>query len=183
MDDTPVKKATGRELHEWYAILDGHEARDLPHRDIAQLLSSEYGVPGWWSQNVTVEYEKHIGRRETGQTQSGDYEATATRTFPGTMDEVLDRWTAHLPADPAAATLDGIEFAGEPSVSRTEKWRYWRVALADGSRVTVTVTQKPGDPAKAGGPASTLSVTSGKLPTRDDSARWRVFWRAYLAEL
>lgn len=134
MDDTPVKNATGRELHEWFATLDDHEARDLPHKDIAQLLSSEYDVPAWWSQNVTVEYEKHIGRRETGQTQSGDYEATATKTLPGTMDEVLDYWAAQLPADPAAATFDGIEFAGRPSVSRTEKWRYWRVSLADGSR-------------------------------------------------
>jgi hypothetical protein len=182
MDDTPVKRATGRELHEWFAILDEHEARDLPHRDIAQLLSSEYDVPGWWSQNVTVEYEKHIGRRETGQTQRGDYEATVTKTFPGTMDEVLERWTARLPEDPAAATLDGIEFAGEPSVSRTEKWRYWRVALADDSRVTVTIAQKPGGTATTG-PASTLSVTSGKLPTRDDVSRWKAFWRAYLAEL
>jgi hypothetical protein len=182
MDDTPVMKATGRELHEWFAILEEHEARDLPHKDIAHLLSSEYGVPGWWSQNVTVEYEKHIGRRETGQTQGGDYEATVTRTFPGTMDAVLDRWTAQLPADPAAATIDGIEFAGEPSVSKTEKWRYWRVSLADETRVTVTISEKPGD-AKAGGPASTLSVTSSRLPTRDDVARWKVFWKSYLDEL
>ena len=183
MNETPVMRATGRELHEWFEMLDGHEAHDLPHKDIARLLSSEYGVPGWWSQNVTVEYEKHIGRRETGQTQSGDYEATVTRTFPGTMDEVLERWTARLPEDPASATLDGIEFAGEPGVSKTAKWRYWRVALADDSRVTVTIAQKPGGPATAGGPASTLSVTSGKLPTRDDVSRWKAFWRAYLDEL
>ncbi len=182
MDDTPVRRATGKELHEWFEILESHDARDLPHKDIARLLATEYDVPGWWSQNVTVEYEKHIGRRETGQTQSGEYEATVTRTLPGTMDEVLERWTAHLPADPAAATFDGLEFVGAPSVSRTEKWRYWRVALADDSRVTVTVGEKPGG-TPAGGPASTLSVTSSKLPTRDDVARWKLFWKAYLAEL
>lgn len=49
--------------------------------------------------------------------------------------------------------------------------------------MTVTISEKPGDPAGAGDPASTLSVTSSKLPTRDDSARWKVFWRTYLAEL
>ena len=183
MHDTPVMKATGRELREWFAILDEHEARDLPHKDIARLLTAEYEVPGWWSQSVTVEYEKHIGRRETGQTQSGEYEGTATRTLPGTMDEVLERWMARLPDDPAAAVFDGVGFAGEPSVSRTDKWRYWRVTLADGSRVTVTIADKPGGAAKAGGPASSLAVTSSKLVTREESARWKSFWRAYLAEL
>lgn len=181
MNDTPVMRATGKELHEWFEILDGHEARDLPHKEIAKLLATEYGVPGWWSQNVTVEYEKHIGRRETGQTQSGDYEATVSRTLPGTKDEVLGRWTAHLPTD-QGATFDGIEFAGVPSISKTAKWRYWRVALADASQVTVTIGEKPGGPSGAGGPASTLSVTSGKLRTRDDVARWKAFWKAYLAE-
>ena len=187
VNDTPVMKATGRELHEWFAILDEHEARDLPHKDIARLLIGEYDVPGWWSQNVTVEYEKHIGRRETGQRQGGEYEATATRTLPGTMDEVLDGWIARLPSAPGAAAFDGVEFAGPPSVSRTEKWRYWRVSLVDDSRVTVTISEKPGVPAiaggraVAGGPGSLLAVTSSKLPTREDGARWKAFWRAYLA--
>jgi hypothetical protein len=180
--DGPVKRATGRGLPEWFTLLDERGARDLPHKDIARLLNAEYGVPGWWSQNVTVEYERHIGRRETGQGQDGRYEGTATRTLPGSMDEVLDRWTERLPEDPAAITFDGIELAGEPSVSRTEKWRYWRAPLADGSRVTVTIGEKPGGAAGAGGPASTLAVTSSKLTTRDEAARWKTFWRAYLAE-
>lgn len=181
MNDTPVMKSTGKELHEWFAILDEHEARELPHKDIARLLSAEYDVPGWWSQNVTVEYEKYIGRRETGQRQSGEYEGTATRTLPGTMDEVLDAWMTRLPDAPGAPAFDGVAFAGEPSVSKTEKWRYWRVALADGSRVTVTISDKPGGSARDGGPASSLAVTSSKLPARADGARWKAFWRAYLA--
>ena len=183
MDDTPVMNATGKALGDWFAILDGRDARELPHKDIARLLQDEYGVSGWWSQNVTVEYEKHIGRRETGQTQAGDYEATVTRTLPGDMDAALDRWVAGLPEEGAATGFDGVPFAGEPGISRTEKWRYWRVALADGTRVTVTISDKPGGAAKAGGPAALLAVTSSKLPTRDDSDRWKAFWRRYLAAL
>ena len=89
--------ATGRALGDWFAILDGHGGRELPHRDIARLLQDEYDVPGRWSQNVAVEYEKHIGRRETGQTQAGDYEAAVTRTLPGDMDAALSRWVEGLP--------------------------------------------------------------------------------------
>ena len=179
--DTPVMKATGKDLTEWFGILDGHEARDLPHKDIARLLSGEYDVPGWWSQSITVEYEKHIGRRETGQSQSGEYEGTATRTLPGAMDAVLDGWISRLAAAPEPTAFDGVAFSGEPGVSRTPKWRYWRVSLADGSRVTVTISEKPGGAAKTGGPASLLAVTSSKLQTREDAARWKAFWRAYLA--
>ncbi len=182
MDDTAVIKATGKQLSEWFAILDERGARELQHKEIARLLHQDFGVPGWWSQSVTVEYEKHIGRRETGQTQSGEYEATVTKTLPGTMDEVLDRWIARVAAGPGCG-FDGVDFAGEPSASRTEKWRYWRVALADGSRVTVTISDKPGGTTPAAGPASVLAVTSGRLRTRDDGARWKSYWRAYLAEL
>ena len=51
----------------------------------------------------------------------------------------------------------------------------------------MTISEKPGGaakaggPAAAGGPASLLAVTSSKLPTREDGARWKDFWRAYLA--
>ena len=97
MDDAKVSEATGRTLGEWFAILDDRGARDLPHKEIARLLKDDHGVPGWWSQSVTVEYEKSIGRRETGQRQSGDFEANATRTLPVTTDEALDSWLARLP--------------------------------------------------------------------------------------
>jgi hypothetical protein len=182
-DAGPTARATGRGLPGWYAVLDERGARDLPHKDIARLLSDEFGLSGWWSQSVTVEYEKHIGRRVTGQRQDGRYEGTATKTLSGDMDAVLDRWVAHLPSDAAAVTFDGIELAGEPSVSRTEKWRYWRASLADGSRVTVTISDKPGGTGASGGPLSTLTVTSSKLASLEEAARWKTFWRAYLIRL
>jgi hypothetical protein len=192
VDDAAVVKATGKALGDWFAVLDERGARSLPHRDIARLLGDEFGVPGWWSQTVTVEYEKHIGRRETGQSQSGAYTASRSRTFPGAPDEVLERWLERLPAD---AAFDGVAVAGEPAISRTAKWRYWRAKLADGSKVTVTVTAKAGK-AGAGGRAGTardaddadaagsvLGVGHEKLAGRADAERWKAFWQAYLAEL
>ena len=179
MDDARVIAATGKAPGEWFAVLDERGARDLPHKEIAALLRQEYGVPSWWSQMVTVEYEKHIGRRVTGQRQDGAHEATATKTVPGTMDEVLDRWLAQVPA--AEQGFAGVPFAEEPGISRTDKWRYWRVALADGSRVMVSIADKPRAAARAPGPASTLAVTSAKLATRADADRWKAYWKAYLA--
>jgi hypothetical protein len=180
MDDAAVIKATGKTLGEWFAILDGRGAPEIPHKEIARLLHDECGVPGWWSQMVTVEYERRIGRRETGQEQSGEFTTTVSKTLPGTMDEALGRWLAALPAGGAEAAFDGVAFAAEPSVSRTEKWRYWRVRLADGAKVTVTIGAKP-DGGKAGGEAALLAVETGKLAGRAEIQRWKAFWKAHLA--
>ncbi len=177
MDDAPVIKATGKAWTDWYAILDEREARALPHKEIARLLREDYGVSGWWSQSVTVEYEKHIGRREPGQRQSGEYTTAVSRTLPGTIDEVLDRWLAALPARDDAIAFDGVPIAEEPSFSRTDKWRYWRVRLADGSKVAVSISAKPG------GEAASVTVESGKLAGRADIGRWKAYWKAYLARL
>jgi hypothetical protein len=177
VDDAAVIKATGKALHAWFAILEERGARSLPHADIARLLHDDYGVSGWWSQSVTVAFEKEIGRRETGQRQSGEFTTTVSRTLPGTLDEALDRWLARLPAGDSDAAFDGAAFATEPSISRTEKWRYWRVGLADGSKVTVYISAKPD------GEASLLAVESDKLTGKADIDRWKAYWRVYLAEL
>ena len=177
MDDARVMKATGKAWTDWFAILDEREARSLPHQEIARLLREDHGVSGWWSQSVTVEYEKRIGRRETGQRRSGEYTTTVSRTFSGTIDEALDRWLARLSAGADARAFDGVPFAEEPSISRTEKWRYWRVRLADGSKVTVYISAKPG------GEASLLAVETGKLADNAAIGRWKAHWKAYLAVL
>ena len=174
MDDSKAIAATGKAYGDWFEILDERGARDLPHKDIARLLQGDYRVPSWWSQSVTVEYERHIGRRETGQRQSGEFEAAVTRTLPATMDEALDGWLARLPAGTADDGFDGVAFADEPSTSRTEKRRYWRVGLDDGSRVAVYFSARPG------GKGAQIAVRHGQLAGRPDLDRWKAFWKAYL---
>jgi hypothetical protein len=124
-----------------------------------------------------VEYEREIGRRQTGQSASGEYRTTVSRTLPGTMDEALDRWIARLAAGDEEAAFDGVPFAAEPTVSRAPKRTYWRVPLADGSRVTVYFSAKPG------GDAALVSVEAGRLGGTADIARWKAFWKASLAAL
>ena len=75
------------------------------------------------------------------------------------------------------AAFDGVPFAAEPTLSRAPKRTYWRVPLADGSRVTVSFSAKPG------GAAALLAVEAGRLGGTADIARWKTFWRAYLVDL
>jgi hypothetical protein len=176
LDDAAVINATGRSLGDWFATLDEAGARTRSHKEIARLLHDELGVPSWWSQMVTVEYERAIGRRQTGQSASGEYRTTVSRSLPGSVDEALDRWLSLLAAGDEEA-FDGVPFAAEPTVSRTAKRTYWRVPLADGSRVTAYFSAKPG------GEAALLAVETGRLGGTADIARWKAVWKALLADL
>ena len=182
MDDAAMIKATGKALAEWCAILEERGAASLTHKEIARLLHEDYDVPGWWSQMVTVEYERETGRRETGQRASGEFTTTVSKTLPGDMDEALDRWLTSLPAGDEAAAFDGVAFVGEPSVSRTEKRRYWRVVLTGGAKVTVFISAKPGG-ATEGGETTLLAIETGKLGGKADIERWKAYWKAYLARM
>ncbi|RJF86028.1 hypothetical protein [Sphingomonas cavernae] len=168
--DEAIAAATGRTWPEWRQLLDGIDAAKLSHKDIAAKLHSEHGVPGWWSQMLTVEYERAIGRRVIGQTCTGDFSAAATRTLPGDKDAAIAAWRA---AVAGMDTFDGVPFAGPPRESSTEKWRYWRVDLADGTKVTAMGSDKA--PGKAG-----LAVNHDKLADADAVARWKGYWGPFL---
>jgi len=80
MSDDAVRKQTGRNWAEWTSWLDAERASEKPHREIVALVSS-LGTPGWWTQMVTVGYERIRGLRDRGQSRGGSYEATKSRTF------------------------------------------------------------------------------------------------------
>ena len=68
MSDAAVKAKTGKDWNAWFALMDKAGANKLTHKDIAALLHETYKVPGWWSQMVTVEYERARGLRVKFQT-------------------------------------------------------------------------------------------------------------------
>ena len=172
MADAPVTEATGRDWAGWKAHLDEAGAAGMSHAEIARLLKGE-GVPAWWSQMVTVGYERMIGRREVGQTCAGTFAANASKTFPGDKDEALAAWQNLVG--------ERTDFAGavageEPRVTQSDNWRYWRVDLDNGSKVTVHFSDK------AGG-KSAIGVNHEKLADADAVAAAKAFWKGLFAEL
>ena len=172
MSDAAVAAATGRDWSTWRRLLDEQGAAGLSHPEIVRTVG-RLGTHGWWSQMVTVGYERMIGRRAIGQRCEGDYGAAASRTIGGDKDEALRRWQALV--------RDRIDFAGaaaegEPRLTASEKWRYWRLDLDDGSRVTLNFSDK------AGGKAL-ISVNHEKLVDTAAATRAKEFWKALLAEL
>src|SRR5256885_14968922 len=65
MSDESVSKRTGRTWVEWVRLLDMQHAAEKPHREIVQYVAS-LGAGNWWSQMVTVGYERIRELRERG---------------------------------------------------------------------------------------------------------------------
>lgn len=169
-----IGDATGTPLATWVERIDEAGGRDLDHTAIARALVARWDVSEWWAQGITVAYEQVIGRRVVGQSSDGDFSASASRTVPGDMDAVRTAWEAFMTTERREEL--GL---GEPSLSDTATWRYWRAPLHDGSRVSINVTAKDG----SGGTArSTLGVEHKGIGTADARTAWKDVWKTTLAD-
>jgi hypothetical protein len=170
ISDKALEKATGANWQTWFERLESINARDLTHKDIAAKLVSDFQVAGWWAQSLAVRYEKTIGRRATGQSLDGSFSTSVSKTIDGSMDDALQWWLQKVD-DQTEFNDVGIVTS---SVTETEKWRNYRVALADGSRVVVGIYAKT--PTKAG-----FGLQHEKLASAEAADAWRIYWKLLLA--
>jgi hypothetical protein len=92
MSDDKVAAKTGRTWDAWLRTLDADQAETMSHGDIAAMVHDKHGVDNWWSQMVTVGYERMKGRRERGQRLDGMYEASKSRTFNVPVKTLFRAW-------------------------------------------------------------------------------------------
>jgi len=169
MSDDAVRKGTGKSWSEWTAVLDAIGAAAKPHREIAQHLHDVHGVPGWWTQMVTVGYERIRGLREVGQRRSGTYEASKSKTFPVPLARL---YRAFAGARERARWLAGVA----PVVRKATPEKTMRLTWEDGTSVELYFAAK--GPAK-----SQVAIQHRKLATKADSARMKTFWAERLGAL
>ena len=166
----------GKTWDEWYAILDAAGSREKPHSEIARWLWYDGGLAenGRLCQGITVTYERWIGRREIGQSCDGDYRTSASRTFPsGTITTIDSALETLLGVVKDRSEFNDVWFANEPAVSATEKWRYWKVNLADGGQMTALFWQQPNGRIQ-------MTVQNGKLPDKATADHWKAYWKPFL---
>jgi hypothetical protein len=92
ISDAAVKAKTGCTWERWVKTLDHHGAERMSHREIATLVNEKYKIDGWWSQNVTVGYERIKGLRARGQRRDGTFETSKSRTFDVSVTALFDAW-------------------------------------------------------------------------------------------
>lgn len=168
-----IAEGTARSWEEWLEFMRSIGAQVLTHKEIAERVEATGDANGWWAQTITVAFEQHIGRREPGQSSSGRFAVSVSKTLDMGPDEALARWQALMAGRTA---LDQMPFVGEPQTSVTDAWRYWRATLADGSRIGVNIT------AKSGG-RSIVGIGHENLDSRDSADYWRPYWKGMLERM
>jgi hypothetical protein len=169
MSDEKVKAKTGCTWERWVYALDRRGAEKMSHRDIAAIVNEKYKVDGWWSQMVTVGYERIKGIRARGQRRDGTYEASKSRTFNVPVKSLFDAW-----AD--AGVRDRWLDADGVKVRTATAPKSMRLGWTDGSIVTVWFEPK-------GNSKSTVALAHTKLPDRAAADRFKEYWAAQLDAL
>jgi uncharacterized protein YndB with AHSA1/START domain len=169
MSDAVIKQKTGCTWERWVKSLDHHGAEQMSHRDIARLVSETYKVPSWWTQTVTVGYERIKGLRARGQRRDGTYEATKSRTLNVPVTTLFDAWAD---AEVRKRWLDGAAV----KVRTATKPKSMRLGLSDGTIVAVGFVSK-------GKTKSSVAVQHAKLPDRETADRLKRYWSERLDAL
>jgi len=164
-----VKIKTGKGWNEWLAILDREKATKLGHTAIAELLNRKYGVPGWWSQTVTVGYEQARGLRVKHQ-KPGGFEIGATRVIDADVKSVFKAW---VDAKRRARWLPKTALV----VHKSTPFKSLRITWTDGTKsISVGFYAKGADKAQ-------VALAHGKLSSAAQAKKMKAFWSKRLDAL
>lgn len=174
LSDGALRGATGRGWADWFDVLDAWDATRRTHAEIAAYLGTEHRMGGWYAQSVTVGYEQERGLREVGQSSSGDWNTSGSRTLAAPPERVLAAFTE---PGQRGRWLPDVEL----SVRTLHPGRSLTADLRDESgdaagRVSVRLEALPDGRTRVG-------VGHGKLADAATVARYKAFWKERLAVL
>lgn len=169
--DDAVARATGRDWDGWFALLDARSA-DQPchdHADTARWLHEEHGLTGWWSQAVTVAWERSRGHRAANQKSDG-FAVSVSRTIAAAPDAIT-AWFTH------DALRDRWLEPGMLGIRAVRPGRSARFDVHDGAgRLALWLAPR------ANG-RTVVQLQHERLESSDAVERWRAFWHDRLARL
>ncbi len=169
MSDATIKAKTGYTWERWVKALDRVGAHGWPHREIARYVHEKYEVPGWWTQSVTVGYERIKGLRSVGQRRGAGFEANKSKTFAAPLARLYRAWSE---ARMRARWLPGVKL----TIRTATRNKSMRVTWPDGTSVHLYFGDKA--PGK-----SHLAVQHVKLANQASQARMKAYWAERLAAL
>jgi uncharacterized protein YndB with AHSA1/START domain len=168
MSDAVIKAKTGCTWERWTHALDYVGAQAWPHRQIADYVHKTFKVPDWWTQTVTVGYERIKGIRAIGQRRDGSFEASKSKTFAVPLARLYKSWSD--------AKLR-VQWLPEPLTVRSATPRkYMRITWPDATSIQLVFTNK-------GTEKSAVAVQHTKLPDRATATKMKAFWQDRLNAL
>jgi hypothetical protein len=167
--DETVVAATGRGWQAWFEALDAWGAATRSHTEIARWLREEQGVEGWYSQSITVGYERARGLRAPGERPDG-FAVGASRTIAVPVQELFDAFTDESLRERWLPGADlRVRTATAPRTARYD----WE----DGSTRVIVGFEDMGE-AK-----SRVAVSHERLPDADAADEMKSWWRERLTAL
>jgi hypothetical protein len=167
--DEIMKARTGCTWERWVKALDHVRAYEWTHTDIARYVSEKYKIPGWWSQSVTVGYERIKGLRAIGQRRGGAWEASKSRTYAAPVDTIFRAF--HDPRR-RSRWMTGAK----PTVRSATPGKSMRMAWPDGTTVIVLFTAK-------GAAKSQVAIQHEKIPDKATAVQMKAYWAERLDAL
>lgn len=165
-----LRRTTGRDRGEWFALLDEWGAAGRAYREIADWLVGEHGLSSWWAQKLIVEYEQARGLRDAGVRPDGTFAGGASKSVNVAVDGLYE---AFVDAELRERWLPGVvmhERTSRPGRSARFDWE-------DGStRLNVTFIG-------SGPTRSQVAVEHDHLPDARVAEERKAFWRERLAAL
>jgi hypothetical protein len=168
MNDAVIKAKTGCTWERWVKTLDHYGASERSHREIARLVKEKFDTPSWWTQTVTVGYERIKGLRARGQQRNGTFAMTRSRTFPVDVTTLFEAW---------ADAQRRKRWLGETVKVRTATApKSMRLQMADGAIVAVGFYAKGED-------KSSVQLEQARLPDRETAEALKQRWSERLDAL
>jgi hypothetical protein len=158
-----VLKATGKGWNEWIKILDKAGSIKKTHKEVAQYLTDNFEISGWWAQSVTVYYEQAKGLREKHQ-KPGGFEISASKTVIVPLPVLYNAWKKQKNIDD---WTNGKNF----QITKTTENKSIRAAWNNGStRISIDFYEKGED-------KSQIALQHMKLKNSADAEKMKKFWR------
>lgn len=168
MSDDAIRSGTGKGWDEWCDLIDRFPGRTEGHTAIATHVRDDLGVDAWWSQGVTVGYERITGLRLPHQMADGTFTANKSGTVTVDADELRqllldDDQRTHLFPDVPT------ELKSKPSSKSI------RFAIGPGVAAISVDARTAG--------RSKVTIQHSRLPAFDDVEEWKFYWSDWLVAI
>lgn len=163
--DDSVQTATGRSWDDWCEYIEALPVAAEGHGPVAKYLAAHADLDGWWSQAVTIGWERITGRRVPGQQTDGTFAANKSKTMVGDAESLR----ALIVDDEARDDL----FPGEATELRSKPTtKVLRVSMAEGAAL-FSIDDK-------GDGRMRVGVQHTGLPDLGARDAWAGYWSAWL---
>jgi hypothetical protein len=165
-----LRRTSGRDRAEWFALMDEWGAAGRPYREIADWLTGVQGLSKWWAQKLIVEYEQARGVRKPGVRRDGTFSVGVTRSIGVPAERAF---AAFVDPEVRARWLPGVELrerTSQPDRSARFDWE-------DGA-TRINVSFLPTGEARCD-----VAVEHERLRSSQAADRTKAFWRDHLEAL